>query len=383
MDGDHPLPYMDGKALVGWSEATLVHSGPFTGGPGLLPTEHIPNGSYDSTIHAASYSHDTYSTHLARTPVLAHALLRSCSPGLAPFHHAFSYPSASPMPRIKIEGHGYASRTGHSQYSSPVSSHAIVMDPSSFGSQMGTPAYLSDVSVVPWSKPDYLSVGTEPYHSEAAGGNRLMASNRRQQTSRTSRAPKRQPRRLTSKEEANFQCEVEGCGKLFRRSYNYKAHKETHDKKREYPFVCTADDCDKKFVRKTDLQRHHQSVHMEEKNQKCDSCGRLFARKDTLMRHVKDGCVKRSEIGTMGVQGGTGSYDASDGLAYIDHQGFQATTLDCSRVALTLAGDIKIMIHDYEPNATGEVKSTDNVKDVNRITSQLMYKKISEQAIHL
>lgn len=96
--------------------------------------------------------------------------------------------------------------------------------------------------------------------------------------------PRKAPRRLTTKEDANFQCEVKGCGKLFSRSYNFKAHMETHDEKREYPFPCLEKGCTKKFVRKTDLHRHHQSVHTKERHHKCDYCGRLFARKDTLRR---------------------------------------------------------------------------------------------------
>jgi len=71
---------------------------------------------------------------------------------------------------------------------------------------------------------------------------------------------------------------------MFSRSYNYKAHLETHDEKREYPFPCQVPDCNKRFVRKTDLQRHHASVHLRERTHKCDYCGRMFARKDTLRR---------------------------------------------------------------------------------------------------
>ena len=93
-------------------------------------------------------------------------------------------------------------------------------------------------------------------------------------------------RKHTTKEEANFQCQVKGCGKFFSRSYNFKSHMETHDEKREYPFPCNMPNCTKKFVRKTDLQRHHQSVHTKERNHKCDYCGRLFARKDTLRRYA-------------------------------------------------------------------------------------------------
>lgn len=105
---------------------------------------------------------------------------------------------------------------------------------------------------------------------------------------------KRKSRKLTTNEEANFQCNVEGCGKLFSRSYNFKAHMETHDEKREYHFTCEVDTCTKKFVRKTDLQRHHQSVHPKGRNHKCDYCGRIFARLDTLRRYafITLGCVE-------------------------------------------------------------------------------------------
>ncbi|KXJ89684.1 hypothetical protein Micbo1qcDRAFT_164992, partial [Microdochium bolleyi] len=86
---------------------------------------------------------------------------------------------------------------------------------------------------------------------------------------RTVRTPKRQTRKLTTKEDANYQCEVPGCGKLFSRSYNYKAHMATHDENRDYPFPCLVPDCGKKFVRKTDLQRHNQSVHAKERSHRC------------------------------------------------------------------------------------------------------------------
>ena len=96
----------------------------------------------------------------------------------------------------------------------------------------------------------------------------------------------RMPRKMTTREDANYQCKVKGCGKLFSRSYNFKAHMETHDASRSYPFPCPLSECNKKFVRKTDLQRHHQSVHMKERNFQCNFCSRYFARKDTLRRYV-------------------------------------------------------------------------------------------------
>ncbi|KAK5988719.1 Krueppel-like factor 4 [Cladobotryum mycophilum] len=109
-------------------------------------------------------------------------------------------------------------------------------------------------------------------------------------------------RKHTVKEEANFQCDVKGCGKFFTRNYNFKAHMETHDEKRQYHFKCPVHGCSKKFVRKTDLQRHHQSVHAKERNHKCNYCGRPFARKDTLRRHMDDGCPRRFDINIIGLK---------------------------------------------------------------------------------
>lgn len=117
---------------------------------------------------------------------------------------------------------------------------------------------------------------------KATGDPVISSQNARSRNDRS----RRTMRRLTTREEANFQCDFEGCGKLFSRSYNFKSHMETHDEKREYPFPCLETGCSKQFVRKTDLQRHHQSVHVKERNYKCDYCGRLFARKDTLRRWV-------------------------------------------------------------------------------------------------
>ncbi|KAI9752852.1 MAG: hypothetical protein M4579_005467, partial [Chaenotheca gracillima] len=114
----------------------------------------------------------------------------------------------------------------------------------------------------------------------------------------TNVARTRKRRQLTTAAEANHECRI--CGKLFGRSYNFKAHMETHDPSRTYPHPCTVGKCGKKFVRKTDLTRHHQSVHMKQRNYQCELCGNMFARKDTLRRHTEDGCSKRFEISSKG-----------------------------------------------------------------------------------
>jgi hypothetical protein len=69
-------------------------------------------------------------------------------------------------------------------------------------------------------------------------------------------------RQRTTPEEATHECRV--CGKLFKRSYNWKSHMETHNPERKYPHPCTHvignQPCTKKFQRKTDLDRHVDSV---------------------------------------------------------------------------------------------------------------------------
>ncbi|KAL8854384.1 MAG: hypothetical protein Q9221_000871 [Calogaya cf. arnoldii] len=111
--------------------------------------------------------------------------------------------------------------------------------------------------------------------------------------------PIKKKRQRTTPEEATHECRV--CGKLFKRSYNWKSHMETHNPDRKYPHPCTATvgdtPCTKKFQRKTDLDRHYDSVHLKTRNHKCNLCGNRFARRDTLRRHTEDGCPKRFEVG--------------------------------------------------------------------------------------
>ncbi|KAK5121465.1 hypothetical protein LTR85_005298 [Meristemomyces frigidus] len=104
----------------------------------------------------------------------------------------------------------------------------------------------------------------------------------------------RQKRGYTKPENANCQCDQ--CGKLFQRSYNLKAHMETHDPHRNQTHTCEHPGCDRSFVRRTDLLRHEQSVHLKARNFPCPLCNSSFARKDTLRRHVDDGCPKRPEV---------------------------------------------------------------------------------------
>lgn len=256
--------------------------------PSILTTEYDPFGPYDSygdDMYAAQAHHDHTISHSPSGPGMSHS--RSPGPSISRGSLLYGPSMIQGTTRLKLEAPGEYDQTGDiSQYPSPRSGQAHhAADPGAYSQQ--STGYLSDGQSSAWSKPDYPPLEQEQYYSgtEGQAANMFDDGRRGQRMPRTQR---RVPRRLTTKEEANYQCEVKGCGKLFSRSYNYKAHLETHDEKREYPFPCPVNDCNKKFVRKTDLQRHHQSVHMKERNHRCDYCGRLFARKDTLRRYAPD-----------------------------------------------------------------------------------------------
>ncbi|KAF4988384.1 hypothetical protein FGRMN_9803 [Fusarium graminum] len=236
---------------------------------------------YDSCLPTSYQTHDAYMSAGRNSSVHEPSLPSTSQSGRAPTIGArpYGYLQEPSHSRFRIEGPAstYGQAYEPQPYSTPGSSAAAYQtEGAPFASNL--PPSLGTSTSSAWPKQEYevsQFYSTPPSQLTDIGQERRLLK-----TNKT----KRPTRKHTSKEEANFQCEVKGCGKFFSRSYNYKSHLETHDEKREYPFPCTVDGCTKKFVRKTDLQRHHQSVHMKERNHKCDYCGRLFARKDTLRR---------------------------------------------------------------------------------------------------
>jgi len=283
MDPELSLPPLDSMGHPDWSSTTVIH--PVSSASGM-PS--VLSGDYDS-FGTYPYSHDVYHAHPASHTPSIHASTppptgsAPRSPAMrTPYTPATSVPA--PMtPRVKMEtASDYSQSTDGSHYPSPRSIHTSYHSDSGAYTNSTSTGYLSDSGSTTWHKPEYQPMEPEHYYPGPPPPPSAFLHDARRQY-RVAR-PKRAPRRLTTKEEANFQCEVKGCGKLFSRSYNFKAHMETHDEKREYPFPCQVGDCSKKFVRKTDLQRHHQSVHLRERTHKCDYCSRMFARKDTLRR---------------------------------------------------------------------------------------------------
>ena len=104
-----------------------------------------------------------------------------------------------------------------------------------------------------WSKPS----SAYPSEFSADGRSRFDAAPMLPSVNRI-----KKKRQRTTPEEATHECRV--CGKLFKRSYNWKSHMETHNPDRKYPHPCKEtvgnSPCTKKFQRKTDLDRHVDSV---------------------------------------------------------------------------------------------------------------------------
>jgi hypothetical protein len=329
MEPDHALPSVETMASGEWASPTMIHSGPASASgpmPAIMSSDYETFGSYASPMQTSYTHHDVYASHhhhhhqhhhhtpqptspnnrsdAARSPHYASPRQQQATYGFGPSHDASTPSPMAPRARM-VESHGPYPGAEPSPYasSSPRSIQTSYVPETGLYHQS---TYMPEPpTAASWPKPEYepdtfYPGGPAAAQMQQAGVTTLQDA--RRVFKLAARHNRRPPRRLTTREEANFQCEVKGCGKLFSRSYNYKAHMLTHDEKREYPFPCPIDGCNKKFVRKTDLQRHNQSVHMKERNHKCDYCGRLFARKDTLRRHMDDGCSKRFDIGTVDIR---------------------------------------------------------------------------------
>lgn len=285
--GDSSLPSLESMIHATWGpapDAMTAASPPASvssAAANLVSAEYDPFAAYDHCLPQSYASNDSYqaSSNVAVLPRTPPPSTGTCARTPTPVttREPFSYAQDPETQRIKNEGHGtYSPALEHANYSAAASMHAAYHGD---GFPANPQTYVVDNPTQGWTKQEFeaAQLYTIPPAHQAS-----MPHTNRRATGGT--RPRRTSRKHTTREEANFQCEVKGCGKFFSRSYNFKSHMETHDDKREYPFPCPIKDCTKRFVRKTDLQRHHQSVHMKERNHRCDYCTRLFARKDTLRR---------------------------------------------------------------------------------------------------
>lgn len=281
-----------------WTTTNIQHRNPPRSSqstPNVLSAEYDPFAPFHPAVSAA-YTHDIYSSQTAEVTILPTSPVPSgntsqrSSFSSAPASEIFTQAGSvhSYTPRIKMEDHPeYVPGNDSMMLSSPQLGHSLLTSASSYPGSLEATFYQDPG----WSKVEYTSQDQLPSISTLPIPPYDRRSESQDRSPAGSLVHRRGPvrtriRKLTTEEDANFQCHVKGCGKLFGRSYNFKAHMETHDASREYPFPCPLKDCNKKFVRKTDLQRHHQSVHMKQRNHRCDYCSRYFARKDTLRRYA-------------------------------------------------------------------------------------------------
>ncbi|KAI4142627.1 MAG: hypothetical protein L6R39_004867 [Caloplaca ligustica] len=196
-------------------------------------------------------------------------------------------------PRVKVEDASEWHPTAGNEYGWQRSMTTQCLSPYSSGVSPATAAGEDVYRNAEWPKP---GAPAYPLGLQNHEGQRLAQIDTASVLPSVNRIKKKRAR--TTPEEATHECRV--CGKLFKRSYNWKSHMETHNPDRKYPHPCTATvgdtPCTKKFQRKTDLDRHHESVHLKARNHICPLCGHRFARRDTLRRHTEDGCPKRFEV---------------------------------------------------------------------------------------
>ena len=162
-------------------------------------------------------------------------------------------------PKVKMED-------GHEWYSSPSNETVLRRGLSTHGLQ----TYSNSISPIngpnddpykpspaDWAKP---TAAPFPLEFDNLTGEETRSSFNGPVLPSVNRIKKKRQR--TTPEEATHECRR--CGKLFKRSYNWKSHMETHNPERKYPHPCTAivggQPCTKKFQRKTDLDRHYDSV---------------------------------------------------------------------------------------------------------------------------
>lgn len=91
----------------------------------------------------------------------------------------------------------------------------------------------------------------------------------------------------TDSNNTKYVCPIDGCGKVFTRKANRRAHIETHNPHRARPFSCKV--CSKSYLRSIDLMRHMETTHDKTQKHLCDFCGRTFTRKEGLKKHQNRG----------------------------------------------------------------------------------------------
>jgi len=85
----------------------------------------------------------------------------------------------------------------------------------------------------------------------------------------------------------NLICDFPGCGKTYNRPVRLAEHQRSHTNER--PFKCERDGCDKAFFRDSHLKAHVKSHHEDRRDWECDwpGCGQGFATGQRMRNHRK------------------------------------------------------------------------------------------------
>ncbi|KAL8931021.1 MAG: hypothetical protein Q9208_000123 [Pyrenodesmia sp. 3 TL-2023] len=162
-------------------------------------------------------------------------------------------------PRVKVEDASEWHPTAGNEYALQRGVNTQCLSPYSAGVSPATAASEDIYRNAEWPK---AGASAYPVGLQSHEGQRIRHMDTAPVLPSANRTKKKRQR--TTPEEATHECNV--CGKLFKRSYNWKSHMETHNPDRKYPHPCTATvgdtPCTKKFQRKTDLDRHYDSVSL-------------------------------------------------------------------------------------------------------------------------
>ena len=214
---------------------TGMVSGPSPEAPGLVYCQTSP-----STTHRSSVSS-------AYTPTEAYA------------HNSSDF-MHTPTVKVEEANEWYPSAGQASILHRPLATQGLASYSHDISPASAAPAEdLYQTRADEWSKPALPGYPIELHSTVDSQGPRMNTP-----VVPTNIARFKKKRQRTTPEEATHECRV--CGKLFKRSYNWKSHLETHNPERKYPHPCTHvvgdAPCTKKFQRKTDLDRHVESVSL-------------------------------------------------------------------------------------------------------------------------
>ncbi|XP_044254013.1 zinc finger protein 143-like [Tribolium madens] len=86
------------------------------------------------------------------------------------------------------------------------------------------------------------------------------------------------------KQVKKFQCQFEGCDKVYATSYHLTVHMRSHTDCKPYP--CSIDGCEKKFSTNYSLKSHIRT-HTGEKPYACSVCTKQFKTSGDLQKHMR------------------------------------------------------------------------------------------------